>query len=287
MKKMKLWVYMILIVFIIAVLPSAALAEDAEASGIIFLGKELSGDGYYFEDNGHLLCSDEVPEGKGYLHLNGSTLTLHDFVFQPLAYEIASIVDAGSLRPEEVVLVVNGSVELVLDGNNTFGNENELFPGGIVLPESGSAITISGNGSMRIFTSGYGIYGPGSVTMRSGSVELIQTEITNDMDKEYSVGSFTQSGGNYASVIKGDYGVALKTDNLQLSGGTLDLYSNESGLECDVSMNISGGTLNIISDYFALVFGNERFSGTDMTISGGTCEDMVWEPGIRWSAILL
>lgn len=215
----------------------------------IYVGGLGLENGQYLDNGGNVTATK--PEG-GYAYYKDGVLELNGFAYEGegvlwrendyLAYS------AAVFAAKDLILILTGENRLY--NTTALVAEEDFNAEGDGIAVSGS-LTVKGEGSLTVLASGDGFdVNNGSFIMESGTLTL-------------GVLEYKEDGSVLRDEEIGDDAIDVDNGDLSISGGTLNIYANDHGLDVSGSITISGGIVNIN-------VGDDGIeSDKDVTIIGG------------------
>jgi PEP-CTERM motif len=191
--------------------------------------------------------------------------------------DAAAITDCLIYAGERVTIGIGSTINGLVCSGHTVVGDARLGGGSTVNGDvrAGDDVALN-NGAVVTGT----VTNPGSFTMGAGASVFNHVMGTPDLPSlppvtAFVAGTTDRSAGNGGTLIlaPGSYGAVNLGGNatLNLSAGTYFFDSLTSGLGLDLNLDVSGGSIRILSVH------NIGFGGVDMSVSDGTAADIYFE----------
>ncbi len=276
MKKYGLISLIIMLVLMLAVLPSLQLKAEAAAPSSVTVCGVVVESGQYLAANG-TAASSSKPSG-GYAYYANGILTLHNYTGSTgNAYGIYCNGDLAIILDSETVNSVattysSGNPEAVYVN----GDLNIQGAGRLNLTGGKHAVYVKGNltvASATVYGLNSGLYATGNIYLQSANVIVGQVSAlaagTNAIEAAGSV-SVTGYGLTYVQTPDAQnsrISAGIYANGIKITGGTITLETSGYGIESTAGITISGGTLEITAgDHGIYAAGTMTVSGGDITV---------------------
>lgn len=249
---------------LLSLLPATALA--APPTGLWVAGTQITGEGYWLNDNGGITATGASEsnynvkyDGSGTLTLKGASINRYH------SFDVSSGTNSAAIYAA-------GDLNLVLEETSTVGGDaaNGIYTTG--------SLTISGTGTANITIAaegGCGIFASSSLTAQSGSITVAAT---GSNSCGISAASVTVNGGTvnaqgYVIGLLSQSTISVSTGNLTGKGGV--------GVFSITTLSVSGGTVvgtseESVDDGYS--FG--IYTLKSLTITGGSVTGTGVEAGV-------